>query len=173
MRWFSSPRLRPDASAAIHQNRSMQIKVDDLTGAKIVRLLEFHVQNLSSITPAGSCHVLNLDALRKPNITFWSAWEGDELLGCGALKELDSFHAEVKSMRTAPDHLRKGVASHLLEHIIAEARRRNYCRLSLETGSAPPFHPAQALYSKYGFRRCGPFADYTDDPNSMYMTLEL
>lgn len=118
-------------------------------------------------------HALNLDALRKPEITFWSVWEGADLVGCGALKELDAQHAEIKSMRTASAHLRKGVASQVLQHIITEAKRRNYRRLSLETGSGLPFEPARSLYAKFGFKNCGPFASYGDDPNSVFMTMEL
>jgi putative acetyltransferase len=121
-------------------------------------------------------HALNLDALRKPNITFWSIWSeppSSELMGCCALMELDSDHAEIKSMRTVPAHLRKGVASRLLEHIITEARRRGYQKLSLETGAGAAFLPAQTLYAKFGFTRCGRFASYVEDPNSVFMTRDL
>ena len=118
-------------------------------------------------------HALNIAALRKPEVTFWSVWEGEELIGCGALKALDTQHAEIKSMRTAPAHLRKGVASSLLQHIINEAKRRNYRRLSLETGSMDAFEPARRLYAKFGFSLCGPFAGYVEDPNSVFLTREL
>jgi putative acetyltransferase len=118
-------------------------------------------------------HALDLEGLRRPEITFWTAWENGELLGCGALKELDSEHGEIKSMRTAARHLRKGVARKLLEHIIAEAQRRCYTRLSLETGSMEAFEPARRLYAGFGFAYCAPFADYVEDPYSVFMTREL
>jgi putative acetyltransferase len=151
----------------------MEIKIDDLRGSAIAELLQAHLQSMSAISPPESMHALDIDALRQPDITFWSVWEGDELAGGGALKELDTQHAEIKSMRTASAHLRKGVASKLLEHIIKEARRRNYRRLSLETGSMKSFEPAHRLYAKFGFIYCGPFADYIEDPNSVFMTKEL
>ena len=151
----------------------MNIIVDDLRGPAIARLLHEHLQNLSALSPPESMHALNLDALRRSDITFWSAWENDELLGCGALKELDPDHGEIKSMRTVANHLRKGVASGVLQHILIEARRRRYRRVSLETGSAKPFEPARRLYAKFGFLPCGPFADYVEDPNSVFMTQEL
>jgi len=151
----------------------MEIRVDDLSGPEIIELLREHVRTLSRISPPESCHALDLDALRKPDVTFWTVWSGAELAGCGALKELSKQHAEVKSMRTAREHLRKGVASRVLQHIIAEARRREYRRLSLETGSMGYFEPARRLYAKFGFAVCGPFATYVEDPNSVFMTREL
>jgi putative acetyltransferase len=151
----------------------MDIRLDDLKGAEIARLLEEHYRDLRAISPPESCHVLDLAGLRKPEITFWSAWQGPQLLGCAALKELDSQHGEIKSMRTAPAHLRKGVASALLEHIIAEAGRRQYRRLSLETGAQPAFEPALRLYAGFGFEPCSPFGNYVEDPNSVFMTRAL
>jgi putative acetyltransferase len=151
----------------------VQIRVDDLRGAQIIRLLEEHLRNMHEITPAESVHALDLSGLRRPEVTMWSAWEGAELLGCGALKVLDERHGELKSMRTARAQLRRGVATAILVEMIAESRRRGYRRLSLETGSMAAFEPARALYSRFGFQPCGPFADYTDDPNSYFMTLEL
>lgn len=109
----------------------------------------------------------------KPEVTFWSAWDQGELAGCGAMKELDSEHGEIKSMRTSSAHLRKGVAKQLLEHIIGEAKQRGYQRLSLETGSMEAFEPARRLYENFGFEYCLPFSDYTDDPLSSFMTLKL
>lgn len=146
---------------------------DDLTGPKIQALLAEHLSGMHANSPAGSVHALDLDALRQPGITFWSAWEGDELLGCGALKELDPMHGEIKSMRTAAAHLRRGVGGAMLAHIVDEARRRGYRRLSLETGSGPAFEPAHTMYERNGFVRCGPFSDYRADSFSVFMTLEL
>lgn len=151
----------------------MEIREDDLTGQKIASLLREHLENMHEITPPESVHALDLEALRSPSITFWSAWEGDELLGCGALKELDPKTGEVKSMRTATDHRLKGVASKILEHILQEAKQRGYDCLNLETGSFAEFAPARALYLRYGFEYRGPFAEYIDDPNSVFMTKKL
>jgi putative acetyltransferase len=124
-------------------------------------------------SPPESVHALGLDALRKPDITFWSVWQDAELAGCGALKELDTLHGEIKSMRTASTHLRKGVATALVRHILQEARRRSYRRLSLETGSMDAFAPARQLYTRFGFRPCRPFAQYLEDRHSVFMTIEL
>ncbi len=151
----------------------MEIREDDLTGEKIAELLQEHLENMYEITPPESVHALDIEALRSPNITFWTAWEGDELLGCGALKELDSSSGEIKSMGTAAIHRRKGVASKILEHLIKEAEQRAYDYLYLETGSSPEFAPARALYTRYGFEYRGPFAEYVDDPNSVFMVKKL
>ena len=151
----------------------MDVRLDDLSGPQIARLLHEHLRGMRQNSPPESVHALDLEGLRQPEITFWSVWEGSALLGCGALKELDPRHGEIKSMRTAAAHLRKGVAARLLEHILEEARRRSYRRLSLETGSGPAFAPAHSLYTRFGFRPCGPFADYAEDPFSVFMTREL
>jgi putative acetyltransferase len=151
----------------------MHIRLDDLTGPEVHALLEEHLRNMRAISPPDSVHALDLAALRRTEITFWTIWDGNELLGCGALKELDPTHGEVKSMRTAMAHRRKGVGRAMLEHIVAEARRRGYARLSLETGAMAPFAPAHRLYEGFGFTACGPFADYADDPNSRFFTLDL
>ena len=151
----------------------MNIKVDDLKGPEVHELLREHLQSMALHSPPESVHALDVEALREPGITFWTVWESGELLGCGALKELDSQHAEVKSMRTSSSHLRRGVARNLLNHILEEARRRGYRRLSLETGSAEAFEPARKLYAKFGFTFCEPFADYVEDPYSVFMTKEL
>jgi putative acetyltransferase len=150
-----------------------EIKVDDLSGREIAELLGEHLRCMTEITPLESMHALNLDKLRKPDITFWSVWEGRDLAGCGALKELSPVHGEIKSMRTADAHLRKGVGSAVLSHIIAEAKQRGYRRLSLETGAFEYFRPAHELYKKFGFNFCAPFGDYREDPNSVFMTREL
>jgi putative acetyltransferase len=128
---------------------------------------------LSQLSPPESMHALDLGSLQQPEITFWSVWDGSELMGCGALKQLDEHHGEIKSMRTSARHLRKGVAARLLSHILEEAGRRAYRRLSLETGSMAAFAPARRLYADSGFRECGPFAGYLPDPNSIFMTKEL
>ncbi len=151
----------------------MQIREDDLTGKEIAYFLREHLEDMNEITPPESVHALDLDALRSPDITFWSAWEGDELLGCGALKELDSRSGEVKSMRTAKAHRGRRVASKILEHIIKEAKRRGYDCLNLETGAMPEFAPARAFYIRYGFAYRGPFAEYIDDQNSVFMTKRI
>jgi putative acetyltransferase len=151
----------------------VHVETDDLSGPEIRALLEEHLRGMRSLSPPESVHALDIEGLRRPEITFWTVWGGGELLGCGALKELDPKHAEIKSMRTAAAHLRKGVAAHLLEHILGEAARRGYARLSLETGSQEGFEPARRLYARFGFTYCGPFADYVEDPNSVFMTREL
>ncbi|MFY7953070.1 MAG: GNAT family N-acetyltransferase [Armatimonadaceae bacterium] len=151
----------------------MLIRRDDLTGPEVRELLEEHLRHMHEITPAESVHALDLTGLRKPDITFWTAWDGAELLGCGAVRELDPTHGEVKSMRTARRHWRKGVGRAVLAHIVAEARRRGYARLSLETGAMAAFAPAHRLYESFGFVPCGPFVGYTDDPNSRFFTLVL
>ena len=150
-----------------------EIRIDDLSGPEIAELLTEHLRSLAEVTPMKSRHALNLDELRNPDITFWSVWQGHEVVGCGALKELDAEHGEIKSMRTAAAHLRRGVANMLLEHIILEANRRGYRRLSLETGAMPYFKPAQTLYRKFGFTNCPPFAGYIEDPDSVFMTKQL
>jgi putative acetyltransferase len=151
----------------------VKIVVDDLSGPEISEFLAEHVRQMRSITPLESKHALDLDALRRPGITFWSVLDGGTLVGCGAIKRLDASHAEVKSMRTAPARHRSGIASLLLGHVIAEAGRMGFARLSLETGSTEFFRPARNLYEKFGFEYCGPFGDYRPDPNSVFMTRTL
>ena len=152
---------------------SMQIRVDDLSGPEVAQLLQEHLRSVALLSPPESVHALGMEALRKPDITFWSVWQDEALVGCGALKELDPLHGEIKSMRTASRHLRKGVAARLLGHIMEEAERRAYRRLSLETGSAEAFAPARRLYTRLGFMPCGPFGSYIEDPHSVFMTREL
>lgn len=151
----------------------MKVIEDDLTGAAVAVLLQEHLAAMAQYSPPESVHALDIQALQAPDITFYTAWEDSELLGCGALKELDPAHAEVKSMRTAQSHLRKGVASAILARLIEESRRRNYRQLSLETGSGNAFAPALALYERFGFRDCEPFAGYREDPFSRFMSLVL
>lgn len=126
-----------------------------------------------ALSPRASVHALDLDKLRRPDITFWSAWNGKVLLGCGALKELSPKHGEIKSMRTPNAHRRKGAGRAILTHIIETARSRGYERLSLETGSMAEFKPAQRLYESFSFTCCGPFGDYSEDPYSVFMTISL
>jgi len=151
----------------------VDIRVDDLRGPEIVAFVEEHLRDMHSYSPAHSCHVLDLDGLRRPEVTFWSAWDGATLLGCGALKELDPTHGEVKSMRTAAAARGRGVGSAMLRHILAEAAARGYTRVSLETGASVLRAPARGLYEKFGFVRCGPFAEYAEDPNNAYYTKAL
>lgn len=151
----------------------MRIEVDDLSRPEIHALLNEHLQSMHALSPPESVHALDLDKLRQPEITFWSVWDGAQLLGCGALKELDARHGEVKSMRTPAALRRTGAGRAVLAHIIDVAKSRDYARLSLETGSMEAFRPAQALYESFGFSYCGPFGDYTDDPNSVFMTKTL
>ena len=151
----------------------MDIRVDNLSGPEIIGLLHEHLQSVALYSPPESIHALDLEALRKPDITFWSVWHDSELMGCGAIKELDSRHGEIKSMRTVSLHRRNGVAARLMRHILEEAKRRSYDRLSLETGSMDAFAPARNLYASFGFKPCGPFANYVEDPYSVFMTREM
>jgi putative acetyltransferase len=151
----------------------MHIEVDDLSHPAVHALLNEHLQSMHELSPPESVHALDLGKLRNPSITFWTAWQDHVLLGCGALKQIDEKHGEVKSMRTPEAHRRKGVAQAMLAHIIHVAKSRSYERLSLETGSMDAFKPAQKLYERFGFTYCGPFDDYREDPNSVFMTLRL
>ena len=151
----------------------MKIEIDDLSRPAIHELLNEHLRSMYELSPPESVHALDLDKLRQPDITFWCAWDGAILLGCGALKELDRRHGEVKSMRTPSALRRQGAGRAILAHIIEVARSRAYERLSLETGSMEAFRPAQQLYESFGFTYCEPFGDYKPDPNSAFMTLRL
>ncbi len=151
----------------------VDIRIDDLSNWKVIELIKEHLRDMFLDSPPESVHALDVEALRQPEITLYSAWEDDDLLGCGAIKELDSQHGEIKSMRTASMHLRKGVARRILTHIVDEAKRRGYQRLSLETGSMDSFMPARRLYASFGFEECPPFAHYVLDPNSVFMTKQL
>ena len=151
----------------------MDIKVDDLRGSQIATLLQEHMEHMQATSPPESTHALDLSALRAPAVTFWCAWEGQTLLGCGAVKELNADAGEIKSMRTAAEHIGKGVASEILQRIIDEAKHRSYQRLLLETGSMGAFLPARKLYKKFGFVECEPFADYVEDSNSVFLRFDL
>ncbi len=151
----------------------MRIEIDDLSRSEIHELLNEHLQHMRTISPPESVHALDLQRLRSPQITFWSAWEDQLLVGCGALKELDPTHGEIKSMRTPNARRRSGAGRAILNHIIEQAQQRGYKRLSLETGSMDAFLPAQRLYASFGFDYCGPFADYVEDPHSVFMTKDM
>ena len=151
----------------------MRIEIDDLTRAQVLALLREHLTNMHSLGPPESVHALDIEGLQSPDVTFWTVWDGEILLGCGALKELDRAHGEIKSMRTPAALRRRGAGRAVLTHILAEARERGYKRLSLETGSMEEFRPAQKLYESFGFAYCGPFGAYKEDPYSVFMTLEL
>jgi putative acetyltransferase len=148
----------------------MDIRVDDLQGQAIKALLQLHLDDMQKHSPPESVHALDLKALRHPSITFWTAWDGQELLGCGALKQLSPEHGELKSMRTAQARLRKGTARALLRHIECAAKARGVHRISLETGTPAAFAAAQSLYFSEGYVECGPFGDYGLDPFSMFMS---
>jgi putative acetyltransferase len=151
----------------------MRIVEGGLDDPRVVALLHTHVTRARAETAAGSAHALDLAGLRAPGMSFWTAWEGEEVMGVGALKRLGPAHGEIKSMHTAEAARGRGVGSAMLRHIMAAARERGLTRLSLETGSWPYFLPARALYARHGFVECGPFGDYREDPNSVYMTRTL
>ena len=151
----------------------MRIVAGNLDDPRIVALLRHHLDSARAATAPGSAHALDLDALKAPDIDFWSTWRDDTLLGVGALKRLSPAHGEVKSMHTAAASRRTGAGSAMLRHIIAIAGEKGMSRLSLETGSWDYFSPARAFYQQHGFVVCGPFGDYVPDPNSVFMTLAL
>ena len=151
----------------------MRIEIDDLTRPQVHALLQEHLDHMHTLSPPESVHALDLSKLRAPDITFWTAWDGDTLLGCGALKALSDTHGEVKSMRTPTALRRRGAGRVLLQHIVETAIARGYERLSLETGAGEAFEPAHRLYLNAGFEECGPFGTYTPDPHSVFMTKSL
>lgn len=151
----------------------LEIRHDDLSGAPTRALLTLHLSGMQANSPAGHVFALDLSGLQVPEVTVWSAWDGEAIAGIGALKVLDDGSGEIKSMRTHPDHLRKGVAAAILEQIIDEARARGLSRLSLETGSGPAFEPALSLYRRRGFRTGGAFSDYKASAFNQFMHLDL
>jgi putative acetyltransferase len=170
----------------------MRIQADDLTGPEIIALLQQHLNDMHLTSPPESVHALDLTGLRAAEVSFWTLWvsqqaqsfnespltessatESEQLAGCGALKQLDAQTAEIKSMRTAEAFRRQGVAARMLEHLITVAGERGYQQLYLETGSMAYFAPARAMYQRFGFIECGPFADYVEDPNSVFMVKHL
>ena len=151
----------------------MHIEIDDLTRPQVHALLEEHLRNMHELSPPEQVFALDLNKLRQPEITFWTVWEDGQLLGCGALKALSAHEGEIKSMRTPQALRRRGAGRAVLDHIVAEATRRGYTALHLETGSHPNFRPAHQLYERAGFTVSGPFADYQPDPHSVFMSLRL
>ena len=151
----------------------MKIIVDDLSGIEIADFLDEHIREMKTLSPPESKHALDLEGLRKPEITFWTVWEDQMLVGCGGLMELNKEQGEIKSVRTSSLRRQSGVASKLLQHMLDEAKKRGYSRLSLETGSMDHFAAARKFYGKFGFEYCKPFADYVLDPHSVFMTKEI
>ncbi|EGQ7897812.1 GNAT family N-acetyltransferase [Vibrio parahaemolyticus] len=151
----------------------MRIEIDNLERPQVLALLEEHLQDMYATSPPESVHALDVSKLKLPSITFWTGWDGEQLLGCVAMSQLEDGHAELKSMRTTPSARKQGVASRLLNHVIEQAKHQGIQRLSLETGSMAFFEPAHRLYEKHGFVYCEPFGDYQPDPNSRFMTLAL
>jgi putative acetyltransferase len=151
----------------------MQITIGDFGDPRVIELLRTHLTNARAQTAPGSAHALDIAGLQSPDISFWTVWDGDRLLGFGALKRLTSDHGEVKSMHTVEAMRSKGGGSAMLHHIIAAARAGGLSRLSLETGSWEYFRPARTLYARHGFVECPPFGDYGLDPNSVFMSLDL
>ena len=151
----------------------MHIETDDLSRPEVHALLSEHLRNMHALSPPESVHALDLAALRRPEISFWTAWEGAQLLGCAALLELDPRHGELKSMRTPAALRRRGAGKALLAQVMAVARARGYERISLETGTGAAFDPAHRLYEAAGFSRCGPFGPYREDPFSVFMTITI
>ncbi len=151
----------------------MKIKLDNLKSDEIAQFLEAHLDDMRSVSPPDSKHALDIDALRSPGITFWSVYEGQKLVGCGALKEIDSLNGEIKSMRVCDSVRGTGLGSKILTHIIDAAKGRGYVTLKLETGSMRFFEPARKLYLKHGFNYCPPFGTYQPDPNSVFMELQI
>jgi putative acetyltransferase len=149
------------------------IRADDLTGPEIAALLRLHLDEMHSWSPPESVHAMPIERLRQNDVAFFSAWDGDRLAACGALKELDPGHGELKSMRADPAWRGRGAGKAVLDHLLHEARRRGYSRVSLETGKPAMFLPARRLYESHGFAQCPPFGDYVEDDFSLCMTLEL
>jgi putative acetyltransferase len=149
---------------------TLRIVEDDLSGPEIAALLRLHLDEMFQWSPPESVHAMPIERLRQGDVTFYSAWDGNILTGCGALKQLDPAHGELKSMRAAPDYRGKGVGKAILLHLLAEAQARGYARVSLETGRPEAFLPARRLYEAHGFVECPPFADYVLDDFSICMT---
>lgn len=151
----------------------IEISHGDLNDARVIALIGEHLRGMHASSPPGSVYALDLSGLQRPDVAFFTAWQGEELLGCAALKHLDAATGEIKSMRTAAAHLRKGVAARLLEHLLALARARGYRRVSLETGTGAPFEAALRLYARYGFEVGAPFGDYVATSFNRFLHLAI
>lgn len=150
-----------------------RIAENDLTGPEIAALLTLHLAEMNAWSPAESVHAMGIERLRAADVTFYAAWDGAHLASCGAIKDLGNGEGELKSMRADPAYRGCGAGRAILLHLIAVARARGYARLWLETGSTDPFVPARQLYASHGFTQCGPFAEYSEDPFSIFMTKDL
>ena len=150
--------------------KSIENNFDD---PQVNELLTKHFIELRSVSPEGSTHVLDIPGLKDPSIKFWSLWENNKLVGCGALKFLEKNHGEFKSIRVADEFKKRGAGERIINHLIEEAKKLKISKLSIETGAGEFFLPARKLFSKFGFKKCPPFAHYKDDPNSCYYTLNL
>lgn len=149
------------------------IRVDDLRGAEVIDFLREHLAEMRAVSPPESTHALDPDGLRAPEVTFWTMWSDDVLVGCGAIKDLGDRHAEIKSMRTSRVHRQRGLGGRLLTHLVSDAAARGFRRISLETGAQDFFAPARRLYAAHGFEVSGPFGAYRADPNSVFLTRAL
>ena len=150
--------------------KSIEGNFDD---PEVHKLLTKHFIELRAASPEGSAHVLDIPGLKTPSIKFWSLWDNNQLIGCGALKFLDETHGEFKSIRVADKHRKKGMGEKIISHLITEAKKIGIKRLSIETGAGEFFSPARKLFKKFGFKACKPFAHYKEDPNSCYFDLEI
>mgnify|MGYP001305844087 CR=1 FL=1 len=137
---------------------------------EVNELLTKHFIELRAASPEGSAHVLDIPGLKDPSIKFWSLWQSEKLLGCGALKFLDKKHGEFKSIRVHDNFRNQGNGIKVIEHLILEAKKLHIKRLSIETGAGKFFEPARKLFKKCNFKSCEPFAHYKDDINSIYLT---
>lgn len=171
--WITKSICKAQALWCSTSRMNLNICPGDLTHPKVRALLHEHLSSMDAHSPPESIHALQLDELAAPHISFWCAWQGEALAGCGALKQLSPQAGEIKTMRTARQYLRQGVAAQMLEHIVAQATQRGYQSLSLETGTAQVFVPAQRLYRRFGFEYCEPFANYTAAPYSVFMRKTL
>ena len=151
----------------------VDIRLGGLDDQRVVALLRYHFDKCHEVTPPGSAHVFDISRLEAPDVDFFAAWDGETLLGVGAVKYLDATHGEVKSMHTSEAARRRGIGSTILKHIVEAARAKGIRRLSLETGSFGYFEPARTLYRSHGFTDCEPFGDYKPDPNSSFLTREI